>query len=189
MAEQELERVAQITRQTLGFYRESNTQAEIDIPEIIQPILRLYSNKISAKEIHVDFAASDPPLVWGVAGELKQVIANLISNAIDAAPNGGKIAIHCSGIEAPTGRMAEVIVEDNGPGVPPDLVGRIFDPFFTTKQDVGTGLGLWVAKEIVSRHGGTIRVRATEEIGRLKGAAFIMQLPPAEIEAEAETAS
>ena len=180
LAEQELERVAQITRQTLGFYRESNTQAEIDIPSIIQPILRLYSNKIATKNIHVEFAASDPPLVWGVAGELKQVIANLISNAIDAAPNGGKILIHCVGVETPAGQMAQIVVEDDGPGIPSEIVERIFDPFFTTKQDVGTGLGLWVAKEIVSRHGGSIQVRRGAENGALKGAAFIMQLPRAD---------
>ena len=180
LAEQELDRVAQITRQTLGFYRESNTPAEIDLPSIIQPILRLYSNKIAAKSIHVDFAAGDPPLVWGVAGELKQVIANLISNAIDAAPNGGKIVIRCAGVDSATRPMAEIIVEDDGPGIPSEIVDRIFDPFFTTKQDVGTGLGLWVAKEIVSRHGGSIQVRRASENGALKGAAFIMQLPCAE---------
>jgi PAS domain S-box-containing protein len=177
MAEQELERVAQITRQTLGFYRESKTTAEIRIPDVIEPILRLYSNKIATKDIHFDLSVEDPPPVWGVAGELRQVIANLISNAIDAVAVGGTIAIRCTGTETPTGRMAQIVVEDDGPGVAPELLDRIFDPFFTTKQDVGTGLGLWVAKEIVNRHGGTIGVRPVSQTDPQKGAAFVIQLP------------
>lgn len=177
LAEQELERVAHITRQTLGFYRESNTPSEIEIPSIIEPILRLYSNKVKSKEISLDFSADNCPPIWGVAGELKQVIANLLANAIDAVPNKGKIAIRCRGSETSTGRVAEVLIEDDGPGVAPELLDRIFDPFFTTKQDVGTGLGLWVAKEIVGRHGGSIQVRPAGASNGLKGAAFVIHLP------------
>jgi len=133
--------VAHITRQTLGFYRESNTLAEIEIRTIIEPILRLYSNKVKSKEIQLDFSADNCPPVWGVAGELKQVIANLIANAIDAVPNKGKIAIRCRESKTNHGRAAEVLIEDDGPGIAPELMDRIFDPFFTTKQDVGT---VWV---------------------------------------------
>ena len=177
LAEQELERVAHITRQTLGFYRESNTLAEIEIRTIIEPILRLYSNKVKSKEIQLDFSAGNCPPVWGVAGELKQVIANLIANAIDAVPHKGKIAIRCRDSKTNHGRVAEVLIEDDGPGIAPELMDRIFDPFFTTKQDVGTGLGLWVAKEIVGRHGGRIHVRPPGAIDGLKGAAFVLHLP------------
>ena len=138
LAEQELERVAHITRQTLGFYRESNTLAEIEIRTIIEPILRLYSNKVKSKEIQLDFSAGNCP---------------------------------------PVGRVAEVLIEDDGPGIAPELMDRTFDPFFTTKQDVGTGLGLWVAKEIVGRHGGRIHVRPPGAIDGLKGAAFVLHLP------------
>lgn len=70
-----------------------------------------------------------------------------------------------------------MLIEDDGPGVAPELLDRIFDPFFTTKQDVGTGLGLWVAKEIVGRHGGTIVVRSADASNELKGAAFVIHLP------------
>ncbi len=168
LAEQELERVAHITRQTLGFYRESNTPSQIDLASVIQPILRLYSNKIAAKEIQLDFSVSDPPPVLGVAGELKQVISNLVSNAIDAVAMGGRIAIRCGRSENAAGQLAEILIEDDGPGVAPELLERIFDPFFTTKQDVGTGLGLWVVKEIVSRHGGSIQVRPASQTNGLK---------------------
>jgi PAS domain S-box-containing protein len=177
MAEQELERVAHITRQTLGFYRESNTPAEIDLRTVIEPILRLYANKIAGKNIHLDFSVDDPPPVWAIAGELKQVIANLVSNAIDAVGMGGKIVVRCGLVETQAAKMAEIVIADDGPGVAPELLDRIFDPFFTTKQDVGTGLGLWVAKEIVGRHGGNLCVAQARDKSSLKGAAFVICLP------------
>ena len=178
-AEQELERVAHITRQTLGFYRESNTPAEIDVCPVIESTLRLYGNRITGKDIHLDFAADNPPPVWGSAGELKQVIANLVANAIDAVGTGGKIVVRCGKSEALNGDMARIVIADDGPGIPPELLTRIFDPFFTTKQDVGTGLGLWVAKEIVERHGGNIRVLPAAETSGLRGASFVIHLPRA----------
>lgn len=177
MAEQELDRVAHITRQTLGFYRESNTPTQIDLASVIEPILRLYANKIAAKQIRLDFSIGDPPPVLGVAGELKQVISNLVSNAIDAVAAGGSITVRCGRSESAAGQEAEILIEDDGPGIAPELLDRIFDPFFTTKQDVGTGLGLWVVKEIVSRHVGTIQVRPASQVNGLKGAAFIIHLP------------
>jgi len=177
MAEQELDRVAHITRQTLGFYRESSTHAEIDVCSVLEATLRLYESKITGKNIHLDFAADDPPPVWGSAGELKQVLANLISNAIDAVGAGGKIVVRCGRSETQNGDTAEIVIADDGPGIPPALVARIFDPFFTTKKDVGTGLGLWVAKEIVERHGGSIRALPATETSSLRGAAFVIHLP------------
>jgi len=178
-AELELDRVAHITRQTLGFYRESNTPAEVDIRSVIEPTLQLYASKIAGKNIQLDFTADDPPPVWGIAGELKQVIANLISNAIDATGIGGKISVRCGRSKTQNGNIAEIMIADDGPGVAPDIASRIFDPFFTTKQDVGTGLGLWVAKEIIERHGGSIRVLPAAGMIGLRGAAFEIQLPSA----------
>ena len=177
LAEQELERVAQITRQTLGFYRESNTPEQVDLRTVVEPILKLYSSRISAKDILLECSFDQCPPVRGVGGELKQAIANLVANAIDAVPKGGKIAVRCAASEGVSGRFAEILIQDSGPGIAPDLLTRIFDPFFTTKQDVGTGLGLWVTKEIVSRHGGSIEVRPPEAIDDFRGAAFLIRLP------------
>jgi PAS domain S-box-containing protein len=177
LAEEELERVAHITRQTLGFYRESNTSELIEIASVVQPILRLYSSRIAAKKVEVKFTAEGCPPVWGVAGELKQVIANLVANAIDAVPKGGRIFLCCTCAETPKGKFAEILIEDDGPGVAPELLDRIFDPFFTTKQDVGTGLGLWVAKEIIVRHGGSIEVRPARAANGHNGAGFVIRLP------------
>jgi len=140
LAEQELERVAQITRQTLGFYRESNTPEQVDLHAVIEPILKLYSSRIIAKEIRLEFSTNQCPPVRGVAGELKQAIANLVANAIDAVPKGGLISVRCSPCEAQVSKFVEILIEDSGPGVAPELLNRIFDPFFTNQE----GRGNWI---------------------------------------------
>ena len=182
LAEQELERVAHITRQTLGFYRESNSPERVGISAIVEPILKMYSNRMNSKAIQFQFADNHCPPVLGVAGELRQAIGNLIANAIDAVPREGRIDIRCSCGKTAAGQEAEILVEDNGPGIAPDLLDRIFDPFFTTKRDVGTGLGLWVAKEIINRHGGSIQVRSGSGPDGARGAAFLIRLPAAPLD-------
>ena len=178
LAEHELDRVAHLTRQTLGFYRDSNQPEEIQLQPVIQSVLKLYGNKIAARGIHIECDIVECPPVWGMAGEMKQVVSNLIANAIDAVPPGGRIRIHAGSAQTSDGAVAEIVVEDDGPGVGPDHVERIFDPFYTTKRDVGTGLGLWVTREIVGRHGGSIHLRADGTAdGALKGAAFIVHIP------------
>ena len=178
LAEHELDRVAHLTRQTLGFYRDSNQPEEIQLQPVIQSVLKLYGNKIAARGIHIECDIGECPPVWGMAGEMKQVVSNLIANAIDAVPPGGRIRIHAGSAQTSDGAVAEIVIEDDGPGVGPDHVERIFDPFFTTKRDVGTGLGLWVTREIVGRHGGSIHLRADGTAdGALKGAAFIVHIP------------
>ena len=178
LAEHELDRVAHLTRQTLGFYRDSSQPEDIQLQPVIQSVLKLYGNKIAARGIHIECDIGECPPVWGMAGEMKQVISNLIANAIDAVPAGGRIRIHAGSLQTTDGPVAEIVVEDDGPGVGADHVERIFDPFFTTKQDVGTGLGLWVTREIVGRHGGSIHLRADGAAdGGLNGAAFVVRIP------------
>jgi signal transduction histidine kinase len=174
-AEQELDRVSHITRQTLGFYRESKLPERIEVPEIMEYVLKLYSNKLKAKEIQLERDFNPCPSVRGVAGELKQVLSNLICNAIDAVHQGGMICIRLSCIEDPDGKFVRVVIQDDGPGIPPENLERIFEAFFTTKRDVGTGLGLWVTKEIVERHNGRIHIRQNQ--GELRGAEFNVLLP------------
>jgi PAS domain S-box-containing protein len=176
LAEQELERVAHITRQTLGFYRESNEPEQIDIPALIDSVLRLYSNKLTAKNIRVEREFASVPSLFGIPGELKQVISNLVSNAVDAVETNGKIWFRLRGLDDQNGGRIQVVIEDDGPGIPDENLERIFEPFFTTKRDVGTGLGLWVSKEIVERHGGTITVASHNGSDRA-GASFIIDLP------------
>ena len=96
-------------------------------------------------------------VVNGIAGEFRQVVANLVANAVAAAPVNGKVRLE----GRQTQNEAELAVVDNGPGVAAHLVPRLFEPFFTTKQDVGTGLGLWVSRQIARKHGGDLRYERT----------------------------
>ena len=177
LAEQELDRVAHITRQTLGFYRESNEPEPIDVPALIESVLRLYSNKLDSKNIRVEREFGECPAMIGVAGELKQVVSNLVSNAVDAVASDGTIRISLRRCEDGNGGGVQFVIEDDGPGISPENLDRIFEPFFTTKKDVGTGLGLWVTREIVERHGGTINVNARDGKEGRGGAAFVVSLP------------
>jgi len=176
LAEQELERVSHITRQTLGFYRESKTSAAIDVPALLDSVLKLYSNKLKSKNINLVLRLEDCPPVLGWPGEVKQLIANLISNAADAMDTRGTLKIEAHCVEQKDGQAVRIRVEDDGPGIAPEDRKRIFEPFFTTKKDVGTGLGLWVAKEIAQRHGGTIEVESRCGEG-LHGTVFTVLLP------------
>jgi signal transduction histidine kinase len=117
--------------------------------------------------------------VLGVAGELKQVLSNIIANAIDAAGASGSIVIRCEHVASGEKGVVQIVIADSGTGIAAQHVDRIFEPFFTTKKDVGTGLGLWVTKEIVERHSGTILVRRASDGEGLTGAAFVLQLPSA----------
>ena len=177
IAEQELERVAHITRQTLGFYRESNEARPVELPPLIESVLRLYSNKLSSKNIRVERDFGQCPPMLGVPGELKQVISNLVSNAVDAVSPNGKIRLRTQGVDDHNGGRIQLVIEDDGPGVAPEHRSRIFEPFFTTKKDIGTGLGLWVSREIIERHGGTITVSAPDGNGSAPGASFVIELP------------
>jgi PAS domain S-box-containing protein len=174
-AEHELARVAHITRQTLGFYRESADRAAFDLREVMDSVLGLYTNKLKVKGITVERNYETCPLVIGVAGELRQAMANLLSNAMDAAPENGNIRVTIRAADGMEAGSVEAIIEDDGPGIPTENLARIFEPFFTTKKDIGTGLGLYVTREIVERHGGTIMAESRNGAG--PGACFTVGLP------------
>lgn len=180
-AEEQLTRVGHIAKQTLSFYRESRKREAVDLASLVDSALRLYSNKLEAKNISVENEYGSCPALQGSAGELKQVIANLISNAADAVGENGRIKVIVSpSPSSPSDPSAKpsvsLIVEDDGPGIPEENLRSIFEPFFTTKEDVGTGLGLWVSKEIVERHEGEISA-ASRQPGSLPGAVFTVRLP------------
>jgi PAS domain S-box-containing protein len=176
LAEQELARVSHITRQTLGFYRESTSPTSVHIPTLVESVLTLYSNKLQVKQIQVQLALAACPSITGLAGEIQQLVSNIISNAIDAVPVNGTLKIDASPVKLAGGESIRLKIEDDGPGIAPENLKRIFEPFFTTKKDVGTGLGLWVCKEIAERHGGSVQVESNNANGA-KGAIFTVLLP------------
>ena len=176
MAEHELMRAAQITKQTLGFYRENSGFSTFSLDALLDEVLAQYRNKIVHKSVVVEKTYCCDAKVRATRGEIRQVFANLIANAIDAVGHGGRIWVS---LELSTrGSLSgySVCVGDNGMGIAPENVERIFQPFFTTKKDVGTGLGLWVCQEIMRKHHGEIEVHSTIK-GRINTTEFAVFLP------------
>ncbi|MGZ4875351.1 MAG: ATP-binding protein, partial [Candidatus Angelobacter sp.] len=178
-AEHELARIAHMARQTLGFYRETTSPHRMDLPKLVEGILSLYFPRIQAKNIRLSREYDETVQVTGLAGEIRQVISNLVANAIDALPMEGtlRIRVHRSTALATSQRPGgRIVIADTGSGISPEHLKKLFEPFYTTKQDVGTGLGLWVSREIVQKHGGSITLRSCTLPGRT-GTVFSIFLP------------
>ena len=177
MAEQEVTRVATLAQQTLGFVRDSNTPGPLNPATIADEVLLLYSRKLEDKKIRVSRRYASSQIV-GYSGELRQLLSNLLVNAVDAMPEGGELQIRVAAVhqwhEGSEG--VRITVADNGSGIPRENLGKIFEPFYSTKKDTGTGLGLWVSYGIVKNHGGSIRVRSRVN-GRRSGTVFSIFLP------------
>ena len=162
LAEQELTRVAHITKQTLSFYRESQEPVSVSIFEVLDNVLELQSHRLRASGIKLDKEFRSSLVIQGYPNELKQVFLNLIGNAIEAMREGGRLRIRVDEQTEPrTGRRGvRVSVCDTGSGIDSRYAKRIFEPFFTTKDAKGTGLGLWISRGIVQKYDGTIRFRS-----------------------------
>ena len=175
-AQKELDRVSQITIQTLRFYRASTRPALTDIQDLIQTVLALLDSRLRAQKIEVVRDLRAHPAIYAHDGEIRQVVANLVGNAIDALPQGGRIVIRAAiGRNWRTDTEGVVItVADNGTGMDEAIRERIFEPFFSTKGNTGTGLGLWVSSEIAAKHQGYLRVRSRRATvsGGTSGAVF-----------------
>ncbi len=168
MAEQELARVTQISRAMLGLYRESRAPVELDLSEIVKDVLLLLERRLA--DLQVTHESSLPPKVCVAAfpAELRQVFTNLITNAAEASSPGGHIRIRISPKPStlePDGKRSEpgaiVSISDDGPGISPEIQAQLFQPFFTTKGEQGTGLGLWVSRGIITKHGGSIDISSS----------------------------
>ncbi len=163
IASRELARVSEIVTQNLRFYRESNKPVAVQIAEVVNAALNIYQARLATAEISIerDFRQCSP--ILGVVGELRQLILNLIANALDAIGHRGTLKIRIAGSrEHRNGSRpgVRVTVGDTGRGIRPEIRKTLFEPFISTKGNTGTGLGLWVSSEIVRRHGGTIQVKS-----------------------------
>lgn len=169
MAEQELGRVAHITQQTLGFYRDNTSPVTVDVSRVMEEVVALYSRKIESKEISVEKDCRPNSEIIGFAGEIRQVLSNLIVNAVESMEKGGRLRLKVRPSherENANATGVRIIVADTGSGISLGHQKRIFEPFFTTKKDVGNGLGLWISRELVKKHGGSIRVHSSVRPGR-----------------------
>jgi signal transduction histidine kinase len=158
-AESELIRVAAIARRTLGFYRDEAKPTHVDLGVLVDSLLDVYRNKLENRVI-VRRLYSENAIIFAKAGEIRQVLSNLIANALDSMRDEeSHLDINVSAGE----KNIVVEISDNGCGIASDNLPRIFDPFFTTKKDVGTGLGLWVSRELMSRNNGAISVTSSTD--------------------------
>lgn len=179
LADQELRRVSQLARQTLGFYRDTSSPKEIDVAQTLEDVLLVYDRKLQAKGLSVVKKYADQGNVVAVVGDVRQVLSNLVANAIDACADGGTLVLRVARSRdwKSDGRTGiRVVIADNGCGISEEQRARIFEPFFTTKRDVGTGLGLWITNSIVEKHGGSIRFRTPSSTAPT-GTVFSVFLP------------
>jgi PAS domain S-box-containing protein len=162
MAEGELARMGQISRAMLGLYRESKMPVPIDVKEMLQSVLVLLEGQTRQAQVSVTTSLPEGLEVEGFPAELRQVFTNLFANALDAVDMGGHIHVTAtaSNPTSPTRNGVLIHIQDDGSGIAPDALAHIFEPFFTTKGERGTGLGLWVSRGIVDKHGGSITVRS-----------------------------
>jgi signal transduction histidine kinase len=163
MTENEVRRVSEITQQTLRFYRQPTQPARSSMADLLDSVISLYQSRLNALDVHVE-RDYDPALtLFCFAGEIRQVMANLIGNSIDASEAGGRLVVRArrshdwmnakqSGVR--------ISVADTGTGMDREVRQHIFEAFFTTKESTGTGLGLWVSQEIILKHHGRMRVRS-----------------------------
>ena len=178
-AEEELERVSHLTKQTLGFYRDTRGATATKVGAMVAPLLSVFASRTRNKAIEIVSDIRHDPEIKAVPGEIRQLLANLLSNSIDAVEDGGKIRIRVSAASdwnADRRAGVRLTVADSGSGIPAAIRSKLFEPFFTTKKDVGTGLGLWVCKSIIEKQGGNIRVKSSVLPGK-SGTTFSVFLP------------
>jgi PAS domain S-box-containing protein len=175
-AEEELERISHIARQTLGFYRETGLPVETYIHELIENVLTVYNARMISVGVATDTRFNDLQKITVSRGEMLQVFSNVIANAVEAMSRGGVLSISVRKQIGASGDTIQTTIQDNGIGIKPEHLGRVFEPFFTTKGDLGTGIGLWVAKQLVEKRGGQISIASSTEDGK-SGTAVTISIP------------
>jgi two-component system, NtrC family, sensor kinase len=174
----ELKRIAHITRQTLGFYHHDAVPTRSSASALLDSVVDLLRTRARAKNITVTSECPKGLQVLGVFDELRQVVANLLLNGLDAVEENGTVKLRASASSCTfEGRpCVRITIADSGKGIPKAAIKQIYEPLFTTKGSIGTGLGLWVAKQLIEKHGGAIRVHSAVD-GDRKGTTFSILLP------------
>lgn len=168
-AQEELSRITQITSQTLRFHKQSTIPAPARLSEILDSVLTFYRPRLSTAGVQVlrDYRQTESVVCF--ASEIRHAITNLISNAIEAVGNDGRIRVRLRPSvtwKTRQRRGVRVTIGDNGCGIEKELLNRVFEPFFTTKPETGTGLGMWIARDLITKHGGKIKMRSSTRPGR-----------------------
>jgi PAS domain S-box-containing protein len=181
MAEHEAHRIAEITQQTLRFYRQSTQPTRAKMSELLDSVLGLYQGRLNTLKIRVERKYDAEMDLFCYDGELRQVFANLVSNAIDATGSGGRLlarARQSRNWKDPAQTGVRFTLADTGAGMETAVRERVFEAFFTTKEVTGTGLGLWVSHEIIVKHLGLVYVHSrTAAQGKTSGTVFQIFIP------------
>jgi signal transduction histidine kinase len=176
-AEIELARVVHITKQTLGFYRELSAPVSVYLPQLLDEALAAQETRVAAQGITLHKEYGPVQEIQAYPAELRQVFSNLLTNALEAVADGGKVSVRIKQAYSGRGRYGvKITIADDGLGIPENHIPRIFEPFFSTKETKGTGLGLWVTQGIVQKHGGHIHVRTSHKQTH-HGTCFTIFLP------------
>lgn len=177
-ADQELKRVAQIVSHTLRFHRQSSRPRAISAQELLEPTLGIFTGRLANSGITLSSEHRGSALVTCFEGEIRQVLNNLVGNALDSMRNGGTLRIRTSQSRSWKSGLpgVRITIADTGHGMSPSVTNRIFDAFYTTKGINGTGLGLWIAKGIVEKHHGSLALRTSAKEFR-SGTVFSLFLP------------
>lgn len=178
-ADEELKRVAILSRQTLGFYREKNGTRRLRIGSIVASLVSVFTSKARNRFVEIEAEILQDPEIYAIESEIRQLVANLLNNSIEAIARGGTIRVRVTAgrsWDQASLRGVRLTIADSGRGIAPEHRSKLFQPFFTVNKEVGTGLGLWVSKGIVERHGGDIRFK-TRVIPGKSGTTFTVFLP------------
>lgn len=178
-ADRELKRVSHIARQTLGFYRDDSQPVDFNVAAAVESVLAIYESRFKYKTLCIERRIQAGLTVCTVEGEFKQILSNLIANAIDASREGGRIVIAVRATRHfQSGRDGiRVMVADDGLGISPENMQKLFTPFFTAKKEVGTGLGLWITKDLIDKRKGCIRCHSRPDVGTTMSLFIPMHLP------------
>jgi signal transduction histidine kinase len=171
----ETERVARIVRQMLGLYRNTEQVKPVNVNTIVEDTLLILSRQLQRANVELLTRLRVLPDAIIAADQIRQVLSNLIINAKDAMPNGGRLHIRTRHIHGKDElhSWVRIVIADTGTGISSEMTRAIFEPFVTTKGEKGTGLGLWIVKGIIQNHAGKLLVRS--RMG--KGTVFRIDLP------------
>lgn len=175
-ADQELKRISRITKHSLSFHRDTQDAVPVDVGTVMNDVIEMYGKAAAARKVCISLDRQPAAAIQGFPGQLAQVFGNLLRNATEAAPPNSQVVVrvrtaHRSGVEG-----TRITIHDKGAGIPANIQEQMYDPFFTTKELKGSGLGLWVSRTLIIRHGGTIRFRSSTRTGA-SGTVFEVFLP------------
>jgi signal transduction histidine kinase len=175
-ATEEVDRIARITKQTLSFQRDTQHPLVLDVGELVSEVVSMYQKSATARRVKVVCQRRPTLAIRGFPGQLSQIFSNLVRNATEAAPQGTEVVVRVRSVCRRGREGTRVTIHDRGRGIPSEVRRQLFDPFFTTKELKGSGLGLWVSKNLIMKHSGTIRFRTSTRDGA-SGTTFEVFLP------------